>query len=256
MDTVGDFNVTIMGMTGSFKVSTWPPEPPLRPAELVFSDLSIPLETVELWEGINVWTFKITVNVTNVGEQEGIDTFGLRVNGSVVDWRTVKLRGGESTPITFDVTRGPGFYTFEVDGLAGSFVVLMTLKPAEFVVSDLFASPEVEEGEKVTFSVNVTNIGETEGTYTYEFKVDGEMVETENLTLARGDSTTVSFEEIWSAGTYQVNVEDLTKIFIISKKPIKLFWASTEFIMVMFIIISGIVAIYAWRRGGFARAKR
>ena len=61
-----------------------------------------------------------------------MDTIGLRVNGSVVDWRTAKLRGGESTPIIFDLTRGPGFYTVEVDGLNGSFVVLMTLKPAEF----------------------------------------------------------------------------------------------------------------------------
>jgi hypothetical protein len=248
LDTVGDFNVMVKRMTGSFKVGIWPPEPPLRPAELVLSDLFITPETVALWEGVNFWTFKITVNVTNIGEQEGMDTIGLRVNGSIVDWRTVKLRGGESTPIIFDVTRGPGFYTVEVDGLNGSFVVLMTLKPAEFVVSDLFASPEVEEGEKVTFSVKVTNIGESEGTYTVEFKVDGETIETENVTLARGDSTTVSFEETWSVGTYQVNVEDLTKIFIVFT-PEPPFWTSPEFVMVVSVIIAAAVILYAYWKG-------
>ena len=44
---------------------------------------------------------------------------------------------------------------------------MIPLRPAKFVVSDLFASSdEVEEGEYVTFSVKVTNIGETEGSYT------------------------------------------------------------------------------------------
>ena len=50
----------------------------------------------------------------------------------------------------------------------------MDARPAEFVVSDLVVSAN-EEGE-VTFSVKVTNIGEMEGSYTVDFKVDGESV--------------------------------------------------------------------------------
>ncbi len=132
MDTGGDFNVTIIGMTGSFTVGTWPPEPPLRAAELVLSDLSITPETAELWGDIDVWTLKITVNVTNVGEQEGKYKINLRVDGSIVDWRTVELKAGEKVTIIYDVTRGAGSYTVEVDGLTGSFEVKAPPKPAEF----------------------------------------------------------------------------------------------------------------------------
>jgi len=87
LDTIGEYHVWVEGLTGSFTVGTWPPEPPLKPAELVLSVLSITPEEAELWEGIDVWAFKITVNVTNVGEQEGMDKINLRVDGSIVDWR-------------------------------------------------------------------------------------------------------------------------------------------------------------------------
>jgi len=247
MDTVGDFNITVDGMTGSFKVGTWPP---LKPAEFVVSDLTITPEEFELGEVLDIYTFKITVNVTNVGEQEGSHTVDLKVDGEVVESGTVMLRGGEETSIMFDVTKGVGSYTVEVDGLTGSFVLkpyLIPLRPAEFVVSDLFASPEVEEGEDVTFSVKVTNIGETEGSYTVEFKVDGETIETETVTLARGESTTVSFEETWSAGAYQVNVEDLTETFIV-KKPIP-FWMRPGYVAGILIVIvsAGAIIYLTWK---------
>jgi hypothetical protein len=45
---------------------------------------------------------------------------------------------------------------------------LIPLRPAKLVASDLFASSDevFEEGEYVNFNVKVTNIGETEGSYT------------------------------------------------------------------------------------------
>jgi len=123
----------------------------------------------------------------------------------------------------------------------------ITIPPLPPILSNLtIMQDEVEEGEDATFSVNVTNIGETEGSYTVEFKVDGETIETEIVTLARGESTTVSFEETWSAGTYQVNVEDLTETFIVSKKPIKPFWTRLEIIAGA--IIAATTIIYALRR--------
>ncbi len=227
LDTIGEYHVWVEGLTGIFTVGTWPPEPPLKPAELVLSDLSITPEEAELFEGIDVWNFKITVDVTNVGEQEGMDTINLRVDGSIVDRRTVKLGGGEQVTIMYDVMRGVGSYTVEVDGLTGSFVVLNTLKPDEVELSELEAlgrqalihddeGRPIVEGEYVIFSVLVKNIGETEGTYTVEFKVDGETTGTDNLTLAagRGHRALVYYEAL-NAGTYQVSVGDLTETFTV-----------------------------------------
>jgi len=101
-------------------------------------------------------------------------------------------------------------------------------KPAEFVVSDLSITPlhplisQDRFGVDVNFSVKVTNIGDKEGSYTVDFKVrwldqgwDWETIDIQTVTLARGDSTTVFYEETWSAGTYQVNVENLTLNFTV-----------------------------------------
>jgi len=227
LDQIGEYHVWVEGLTGSFTVGTWPPEPPLTPAELVLSNLSIEPEEVELWGDIDVWNFKITVDVTNVGEQEGMDTINLRVDGSIVDRRTVKLKGGEQVTIMYDVTRGVGYYTVEVDGLTGSFVVLNMLKPDEVELSELEAlgrqalihddeGRPIVEGEYVLFSVLVKNIGETEGTYTVEFKVDGETTDTYNWTLAagRGHRAYVYYEAL-NAGTYQVSVGNLTETFTV-----------------------------------------
>jgi len=227
LDTIGEYHVWVEGLTGSFTVGTWPPEPPLKPAELVLSVLSITPEEAELWEGIDVWAFKITVNVTNVGEQEGMDKINLRVDGSIVDWRMVKLNGGEQATIIYDVTRGVGSYTVEVDGLTGGFEVKAPPKPAEFEFSDLrifypgVIPPEVERGQTVTVTVSIEadNVGELEGSYTVELKVDGEVIDSKGVALEGGVSATVLFELTRGEGTYEVEVEGFTDSFTVNPKP-------------------------------------
>ena len=51
LDMIGEYHVWVEGLTGIFMVGTWPPEPPLKPAEFVVSDLSIEPEEVELGGG-------------------------------------------------------------------------------------------------------------------------------------------------------------------------------------------------------------
>lgn len=62
-------------------------------------------------------------------------------------------------------------------GETGGFRVkpyLIPLRPAEFVVSDLFASSNwFEEGDDVTFSVKVACICNRDGSYTVEFRSMG-----------------------------------------------------------------------------------
>ncbi|GAH16249.1 unnamed protein product, partial [marine sediment metagenome] len=157
--------------TGNFTVEA--PEIPLKPAEFIVSDLSIEPKEVVLEEGVDAFTFSITVKVANIGEQEGTHTVNLKVDGDVIQAGTVTLWGGEETSITFDVTRGEGTYEVEVEEFTGSFMVEpypIPPTPAEFVFSNLEMTPD--EDLTITISVNATNDGEETGSYIVRLKLD------------------------------------------------------------------------------------
>lgn len=217
----------------TFAITTVTPEvPPLRPAEFKVSDFTITPPAVEPGKEVT-----ISVLVTNVGEQPGSYTITLRIASrliSIEDEAEVTLDGGESETVSFAYTMDvDGTYNVEVDGLTGSFEVLVVIppsRPAEFEVSDLVISPdEVEEGEEVTITVEVKNVGEEEGSHTVELKIDGEVVDSETATLAGGASATISFEVLRGAGTYQVEVDGLTGSFTVSVKPVS-FWLQPAYI--------------------------
>ncbi|GAH59648.1 unnamed protein product, partial [marine sediment metagenome] len=217
---VGTYNVTVMGMTGSFTVV----RPPL-PAEFVISDLIITPEEVEEGEAVTV-----SVDVTNVGEETGDYTITLDVPAGpfLRIQKTVSLEGGESERVEFEVSRDiAGTYAVTVDDLTGSFTVKVPLKPAELVFSNLEITPkEVELGMSVTISVDVTNIGEEIGGCTVELKVNGEVVDSVNIAAFGGippdyDQVTATqfFELTRDEGTYEVEVEGLTSSFTVKPKP-------------------------------------
>ncbi|MBA7599950.1 hypothetical protein ES703_06996 [subsurface metagenome] len=257
LDTIGEYHVWVEGLIGIFTVGTWPPEPPLKPAEFAVSDLSIKPEEAELFEGIDVWTFKITVNVTNIGEQEGSHTVDLKVDDSINEFiasETVTLEGGEKALVIFDVTRGVGSYTVEVDGLTGSFTVKAPLKPAEFEFSNLrifypgVIPPEVERDQTVTVtvSIEVENVGGLEGGRAVELRVDGEVVDSKGVTLEGGASATVLFELTRGEGTYEVEVEGFTDSFTVNPKPS--FWDKIPGFPYESIILGlVVVVIIIWR---------
>ena len=62
-------------------------------------------------------------------------------------------------------------------------------------------------GEEATVKADISNIGETEGTYTAILTVNGVETEKKEVTLAGGEKETVSFtiaEDI--GGTYDIEV--------------------------------------------------
>lgn len=93
--------------------------------------------------------------------------------------------------------------------------------PAEFKISNLTVSPsEAEPGESVEISATVKNVGDLEGTYTVELKIDGVLEETENVTLDSGESTTVSFTvQKETVNSYSVEVGDLIQSFEVIAPP-------------------------------------
>ncbi len=66
--------------------------------------------------------------------------------------------------------------------------------PAHFVASGLNIAPPVSEtGENVTITVNVANDGGQEGAYLVELKINGETVDSKEVTLGAGQSEQVTF---------------------------------------------------------------
>jgi parallel beta-helix repeat protein len=89
-------------------------------------------------------------------------------------------------------------------------------RPARFTFTDLSISPaEVNVGETTIVSVRVTNIGEQEGSYMVELKINNEAVDNEEVTLKAGESTSVDFTVIEEAGTYDVDIEGQTGTLVV-----------------------------------------
>jgi len=123
MNNVGDFNVTLDGLTGSFTVKT----PPFKLAEFEVSNLAVSQEEVEEGQLVNV-----TVYITNLGEAEGTCTVDLILDGEVASSADIPpLKGGESWTITFVVLGDVGTHVAQVGNMTVSFTVLPPPEPPE-----------------------------------------------------------------------------------------------------------------------------
>jgi len=89
--------------------------------------------------------------------------------------------------------------------------------PPKFKLSELAINPpQTEVGEPVTISTIVQNTGELEGSYILTLKINGEIEQSKETTLAAGGSRQVSFTVIKDdPGTYAIAVDGLTGEFIV-----------------------------------------
>ncbi len=101
------------------------------------------------------------------------------------------------------------------------YAALAPQTPASFTISQLTITPaEVEAGEEVTVSVNVTNEGDLAGTYLLELKIDGVVVAAKEISLGGGQSVTVPFTVTRDVGgTYAVSINGLTGTFKVKEVP-------------------------------------
>ncbi|GAI71924.1 unnamed protein product, partial [marine sediment metagenome] len=97
-----------------------------EPAAFSVSYLSVsPRLEVEPGEAVT-----IAVSVANTGGESGSYTVVLKINEVKEAEETVTIAAGDSQEVSFSVTReDPGDYTVDVDGLSGSFTVLLPVKP-------------------------------------------------------------------------------------------------------------------------------
>jgi hypothetical protein len=150
----------------------------------------------------------VSVDVTNVGDQQGTFTVALNITDSadqsaVQQTSSVTLTAGETTTVTFEnVTGGLGIDDYNVTISSDAAVTEGTLsvieQPTEatFLLSDLQPTDAlVANGSQIDISANVENVGDLQGTQDITLTVDG-VSQTTTETLAAGANTTVTFSGV------------------------------------------------------------
>ncbi|GAI12926.1 unnamed protein product, partial [marine sediment metagenome] len=109
----GSYTVEFDGLTGSFTVKPSP-----TPAEFIVSGLKVDPE-IKYGEEVT-----ITVEVENIGEQEGTHTVQLDIEDLITEPVEVTLEGGESTTVTFTIIiEVAGEHTVSVEDQTMKFIV-------------------------------------------------------------------------------------------------------------------------------------
>ena len=118
---------------------------------------------------------------------------------------------------------------------------------AIFVVSNLVIDPlQVSAGDEATIKANIENTGNAAGNYSAELKVNGTVVDSQNLSLDVGQNTSVSFkhkEEV--PGTYNVELGDQTATYTVKEKSSMLLYVIGAFAL---LVLGGIG--YFFTKGG------
>jgi len=122
--------------------------------------------------------------------------------------------------------------------------------PAKFTVTSLdLSSEQVEPGQEVLVTVNVTNIGGSEGSYTLNLTINGIVEQTKTVTLAPSASDTVTFAVIKEEpGSYTISVDGLTKEFSVA--AVAPSWLSRYWwtILIGLVVVGLLLFYFKWWR--------
>jgi len=174
-----------------------------QPATFEVSNLQAPASAVQ------GETITVNATVANVGDVAGsTDTFFV-FDGALILNRTVALDPGNATDVRFQVsTAGVPVGTYEHGVAAGESFQSANItiqQPPTFAVSNLQAPANATAGETITVNATITNVGDVAGTGPAEFVFGGTPLLSQEVSLASGASTTVSFEvstDGIASGTY------------------------------------------------------
>ncbi len=154
----------------------------------------------------------VKAEVKNYGNKAKTYEIPLLVNGVADDREYVTLAPGGTETILFSLRRSkPGVYTIRI-GKRESTLEVREPVPATFKLSNLEINPaECGVDDKVIVKADIKNVGEVQGKYTAELKVDGIVTNTEEMIMKAGSSSFFSFTLVPdSPGIYTVNLGELT----------------------------------------------
>lgn len=126
-ETAGYYNVIVDRLMGSFEVKE-PKKPEtvrfiFNPFEVIVNDFQVHPLAIEVEDEDDVWTFRISYNVTNVGDCYWNYSVRSKIDGTVVDSNVFFLEAGETQSYLFEVERGVGKYEVEVEEFTESIEV-------------------------------------------------------------------------------------------------------------------------------------
>jgi hypothetical protein len=160
----------------------------------------------------------ISADVTNLGDIQSGYSLILKINDLMVETKNLEFAANESKLVTFSVSEAKeGSYNVTVADLVGAFTVTSapTPMPAALKVSNMFVNPvEVWPGQAINVSVDVTNTGSENVSYTLPFLVNDAVVQRVQVQLAGGaaESILTSFNES-IIGSYRAVVGGKTTSF-------------------------------------------
>lgn len=161
----------------------------------------------------------ISITVKNRSNQTSNYSLSLMINDKVIQTKSGQVEGASSSNVLFEVTeQDEGVYNVQIGGLNGTFTVTEAApppKPAEFVVTDLKVDPEITEpGQPVNVTAKISNVGESSGTYSIDFSVNGATKSTKTGQLTGGETAILAFTATGdNKGNYTVKVGNLTGTF-------------------------------------------
>jgi len=214
----GDYTHGVVTENDSATATVAIEEPEPDPADFQVSNLSAPATATQ---GENI---TVSADVENTGGQSANKSVEFRVDtdgdGSIDDEsalasQDVELAPGESTTVEFtdiDTSGRSGTLThgvFTVDDTETAQITVNEPAAANFQVSNLQAPENATQGDAIDVSADVENTGEQTATKPVEFRVDenddglgdaGDVVLSQNVELAGGESTTVEFTDVDTSG--------------------------------------------------------
>jgi len=159
----------------------------------------------------------IKVEIRNNDAKDVTYTVPLMVNGVADDRMSITLSPGETESLIFVLTRShPGTYSISIGTWESTLVVEQPL-PAEFQLSNLEINPnQADIGNNIVISAKIANVGDIQGSYNAELKIDGTTVEAEQLAIPAGTARTLVFKVCKCLpGTYTVTLGSLTGQFVV-----------------------------------------
>ncbi|GAB3023603.1 CARDB domain-containing protein [Natronobiforma cellulositropha] len=146
-------------------------------------------------------TLSVNATVENVGDETATQTISYQFNETTVDTTTLTLDGNESQVVSFSHTADAetGTYTHGISSQNSSASApVQVLEPAHFAVDIDETTSPVVENDTLVVDATVTNTGEVEDTQTISLETDGQLRDSESLTLEDGETETVTLE--WETG--------------------------------------------------------
>ncbi len=152
----------------------------------------------------------ITVNVENSGRAGGLYSFDFLLNEEIIESREIFIESSDKVTVTFPLpdTLPAGNNLISINEWERE---IEKLKAAELVIEQLSLEPNpVGTGEELTVNATLVNVGDVDGSFDIAVKLDGEVVEIDNIEVK--GNLSIPYKVITSIdapGTYELSLNDI-----------------------------------------------